>query len=277
MMSYGTLMLFLSLIGKIQSPIIGLARTVPTMSAVFVSVARIMEINGINEESYDRTDIRADACGIRFDGVDFAYGGENVFTGLNVDIAPGSLAAVTGASGIGKTTFIRLMMNFIDAQKGSVTYSYTEGDGKAVEIKAAPGIRDYISYVPQGNTLFSGTIKENLLIGNKTLTKEEIDVTLKTVELYTFVNSLPDGAETRIGEKGHGLSEGQAQRVAIARALVKKAPIIIFDEATSALDEKTELKIIENIKRLENKPTCIIITHRREIIPLLDEEINLEK
>jgi ABC-type multidrug transport system fused ATPase/permease subunit len=214
---------------------------------------------------------------ITFKNVDYSYKNNDVFKDINLQIRPGSLVAITGASGIGKTTLIRLMMNFLDAAGGAITYNYHDDkNGRDIEIPASPAIRNYISYVPQGNTLFSGSIKDNLLIGNPGLTNDEIFVILESVALLDFVKFLPDGIETIIGEKGHGLSEGQAERIAIARALAKAAPVVIFDEATAALDEKNELEIISSIKKIKNNPTCIFITHRRGILSLMDEELNLE-
>lgn len=136
--------------------------------------------------------------------------------------------------------------------------------------------RKFISYVPQGNTLFSGTIRENIRMGNLEATDEEIIEALKMASGYDFVMSLDKGLDTVIGERGHGLSEGQAQRIAIARTLVRKAPFMILDEATSALDEATELKVLEGLKKLDPKPTCLIITHRRSILDYCDREIRIE-
>ncbi|MDR0326553.1 MAG: ABC transporter ATP-binding protein/permease [Oscillospiraceae bacterium] len=275
MMSFGTLTIFLSLVGRVQSPVLGLAKTVPTISSIFASAARIVEIDTLPVEDYEAIEIGAVSMGIRFQDIDYSYHTNEVFKGLNLDIKPGSLVAITGSSGLGKTTLIRLMMNYVDAQSGTVTFYYTDEHGNPTESLAAPGIRDYISYVPQGNTLFSGSIRSNLLLGNPSLTDEEIYAILKSATLFDYVMSLPDGIDTVVGEKGHGLSEGQAERIAIARALAKKAPVVIFDEATSALDEQTEQRIIQNIKELENGPTCIFITHKLGILPFLDEEIKL--
>lgn len=276
MMSFGTLSIFLSLVSRIQSPIMGLAQTVPHLSSVVASAGRIIEIDDQAIEIKEGESIKVSQMGITFRDVHYAYKDNEVFKGLNLEIRPGSLVAVTGASGVGKTTLIRLMMNFIDTDDGSITYHYASGQGKESEIVASPSIREYISYVPQGNTLFSGTIKENLLIGNPELTDEEIMNILGSVALRDFIDTLPAGIETVIGEKGHGLSEGQAERIAIARALAKPAPVVIFDEATAALDEKNEQEIIKSIRRIKDNPTCIFITHRRNTLSLMDEELNLE-
>lgn len=277
MTTYGTLSVFLGLISRIQSPLVGLARTIPSLTAIFASAARIIEIEELQREEYKKVEINAKSMGINFIDVDFSYNNNRIFQDFNINIKPGAIVAITGSSGVGKTTFIRLIMNYIDVQKGKITYEYTDERGDTVLLPSAPAIRKYVSYVPQGNTLFSGSIKENLLFGNQDLTSEEMYDILKTADISDYVRSLPNGIDTIIGEKGHGLSEGQAQRISIARALAKKSPLIIFDEATAALDEPTEFRIVKNIKKLKDRPTCILITHRREIIPLLDEEINIKK
>jgi ABC-type multidrug transport system fused ATPase/permease subunit len=276
MMTFGTLSVFLNLVGRVQSPILGLAQTIPTLSAVFASAERIIEAEAMNAEDYGKANIPAVSMGITFKNVSYSYGHTDVFKNLNLTLTGGKLTALTGTSGAGKTTLIRLIMNYLDAQEGSVTFDYTDADGNKKELPASPALRGYISYVPQGNTLFSGTVRDNLLLGDPGLSTDDICAILKAVTLYDYISALPDGIDTVIGENGYGLSEGQAERVAIARALVKKSPVVIFDEATSALDEKTELEIIKNIKELENGPTCIFITHKLGILPFMDEEIKME-
>ena len=140
----------------------------------------------------------------------------------------------------------------------------------------APCDRDLpFAYVPQGNTLFSGTIRENIRLGNLNATDEEMIEALKMASAYDFVAELPKGIDTVIGERGHGLSEGQAQRIAIARAFVRKAPFLILDEATSSLDEATELAVLQGLQRLAPRPTCVIITHRKSILQYCDREIKI--
>ena len=142
-------------------------------------------------------------------------------------------------------------------------------------MEASPDARNFIAYVPQGNTLFSGTIKENILMGKKDATDEEIVEALESAAAYDFIKEFPDGIDTVIGEKGVGISEGQAQRIAIARALVKRAPFLILDEATSSLDESTELSVLEGIRKWNPSPTCLLITHRRSVLQYCDREIQI--
>jgi len=276
LMSFGTLSIFLSLVSRIQTPILGLAQTVPHLASVMASAGRIMEIEDKTLENHGETIIQTNQMGIIFKDVTFSYKNNTIFDNFNLNIPPGSLVAVTGTSGVGKTTLIRLLMGFVDADSGSINYHYHNKSGKEIKLPVSPDIREYISYVPQGNTLFSGTIKDNILLGNPDLTNEQVFNILESVSMLDVVLALPEGINTRIGEKGFGLSEGQAERIAIARAMAKPAPIMVFDEATAALDEKTELTIIESIKRIKNHPTCIFITHRRKTLTLMDKEINLD-
>ena len=163
-------------------------------------------------------------------------------------------------------------MSFMETNGGNIFYKDING----VEEKANAASRDFISYVPQGNTLFSGTIRENIRMGKLDATEEEFTKALKMAAAYDFVQDLPNGIDTVIGERGHGISEGQAQRIAIARALIKNAPFLILDEATSSLDSKTELNVLEGIKNLTPRPTCLLITHRLSVLPYCDRQIKIE-
>ena len=200
--------------------------------------------------------------------------GENevrALDGVTLTIEEGEFVAIIGESGIGKTTLIRLMMSFMSNYQGSITYYNQKGE----TVAANAGMREFVSYVPQGNTLFSGTIRENIRMGNLQATEDEVIEALKWASAYEFVSELPNGLDTVVGERGHGLSEGQAQRRAIARAFVRKAPFLILDEATSALDEKTEMSVIQGLQNLFPRPTCVIITHRRSILQYCDREIRI--
>ena len=272
--TYGTMSLFITLINRIQSPIISLAQQIPKIVSILASAGRVIELQNIPlEEKYDKHIEQRD-IGVRVEGLSFHYDmeKENVFENADISIKPGEFVAIIGESGIGKTTLIRLIMSFMSEYEGNITYYNNHHE----EIKANASTREFISYVPQGNTLFSGTIRENIRMGKLDAAEEEFIEALKMSAAYDFVQELPKGIDTVIGERGHGISEGQAQRIAIARALIKKAPFLILDEATSSLDPQTELAVLEGIRKLEPKPTCLIITHRLSVLPYCDRRIRIE-
>ncbi len=267
--TYGTMTVFLQLVNRVQSPVISLAQMVPSIISMFASAGRIIEIQQLPKEEYSEEDITEENVGIIISNISFGYTDELVFDDASIEFKPGEFTGIVGASGIGKTTLVRLIMAFTKNMKGTISFYNHTGE----YMQASPDARKFIAYVPQGNTLFSGSIKDNVLMGKKDATDEEIIEALKRAAAYDFVEGFPDGINTLIGEKGIGISEGQAQRIAIARALVKKAPLLILDEATSSLDEKTELKVLEEIRKLNPSTTCILITHRRSVLKYCDKEV----
>lgn len=267
--TFGTMSVFMTLVNRIQAPIMQLAQQIPKVVNILASAGRVIELQEIAEEEKKEEHIEAKTLGLKVDGLTFGYSKETVIEDASFEIRPGEAVAIVGESGIGKTTLVRIIMSFLNPVSGSLEF-YNE-NGQFEEANA--GIRKYISYVPQGNTLFSGTIRENIRMGNVEATEEEMLDALKMASGYDFVMELENGLDTIIGERGHGLSEGQAQRIAIARTLVRKAPFMILDEATSALDEATEQKVIDGLNNLIPKPTCLIITHRRSILQYCDREI----
>lgn len=270
--TYGTMSVFLTLVNRVQAPVISLAQQVPKVASILASAGRVMELQDIPLEKKFEENIEAERIGVKVEKLTFGYTDETVFEDVNMDIKPGEFVAIIGESGIGKTTLIRIIMSFMNSVQGKVTFVNDKGE----EEEANAGTRKFISYVPQGNTLFSGTVRENIKMGNQNATEEEMWDALKLSAGYDFVKSLPKGLDTVIGERGHGLSEGQAQRIAIARAFVRKAPFLILDEATSALDMDTEAAVIEGLKNLEPRPTCLIITHRKSILKYCNREIVIE-
>ena len=179
--------------------------------------------------------------------------------------------AIRGISGIGKSTLMKMLLGVFEPKEGGINL-YTK-DGK--KISASPDTRQLFSYVPQGNYLFSGTLRDNITLINPKATDKQIEEALVISDIKDFVDSLPDGLETEIGENASGISEGQAQRLAIARAIVSNAPILLLDEATSALDANTEKTVLGNIKKLEAK-TCIIITHKKAALSVCNKEFKIE-
>ena len=197
------------------------------------------------------------------DGVDFSYEEEQrVITSSFFRAAPGEIVALVGPSGEGKTTMIRLILGLIHPDEG--TAFLRAADGTEVEMNADS--RALFSYVPQGNAVLSGTIAENLRLVKEDATDEELVDALKTACAWDFVSKMPDGIHSSVGERGRGLSEGQAQRVAIARAILRDAPVLLLDEATSALDVATERQVLRNIIRQHPNKTCIVTTHRPTVL-----------
>jgi len=263
---------FLTLVNQVQAPVMGLAQQVPKVVSVLASAGRVMELQNMPDEELLPVDMNKEHIGVKVDHMSFGYTDELVLEDVSLDIKPGEFVAIIGESGIGKTTLIRVIMSFMSNIEGGVTFYNSLGESN----KGNAGTREFISYVPQGNTLFSGTIRENIRMGKLDATEEELINALKLASGYDFVMELPNGIDTVIGERGHGLSEGQAQRIAIARAFIRNAPFLILDEATSALDEATELSVINGLRKLEPKPTCLVITHRKSILKYCDREIKIE-
>lgn len=275
-MTYGTLTAVLQLISQIQTPFVNITKIVPQYYAILASAERIMEIEEIELEDRSEEDICVEKfyntfSEARFENIQFNYGRESVLEEGNVSFQKGDFVAVRGISGIGKSTLMKMLLGVFKPQTGHIRL-YKNG-GEYVE--AGPGTRGLFSYVPQGNYLFSGTLRENILLINPYATEEEIHQALEISDIKEFVCSLPEGLDTVIGEKGLGISEGQAQRLAIARALLSKAPILLLDEATSALDAETEHNVLERIKAL-NQKTCIIITHKAAALEVCNKEFIIE-
>lgn len=270
--SYGTMTAFLSLVNQVQSPVLSLSTIASQIIAVLASTSRIREIANMPMETCSaKTVVSGSAVGITAKHLTFSYNEDNeLFRNYSFEIQPDSITAIMGHSGIGKTTLIRLILGFLQPTEGSIAVT----DGQE-HYPCSESTRNLISYVPQGNTLFNGTIADNLRIGNSLATDAQMMEALRMACADEFVEALQDGLQTRIGEKGHGLSEGQAQRISIARAFLRPAPILILDEATSALDEQTELKILRQIKEKHTGQTYLVISHRNAITEFADQVINL--
>ena len=272
--TYGTFTAMLQLYGKVQSPFSSLASMFPGLISTIAAAERLMELEEIPLEKSSKKEV-IDFINpeITFEDVSFEYKkGIKIINDINLTIPYGETIAFVGPSGEGKTTLIRLILALINPSNGKV---YLKENNKKDSFNR--DYRNLISYVPQGNTLFSGTIEDNLRYGNFEATEEEIYEALKNACALDFVNELENGIETVIGEKATGISEGQAQRLAIARSFLRKKPILILDEATSALDPETEVSVLKSVKSLPHKPTCIIITHRPSALNICHRIIRLEK
>lgn len=276
--TFGVLTAFLQLVAQIQRPTVELARQVPGYVYATASVERLQEILELPaEDDYDEQSAAEQfrsAPGLRLDDVSFAYeddpDGKPVFQSLSYDFRPGSLTAVTGPTGAGKTTLMRLLLALVAPSSGSISL-YTD-ENRSTPL--SPSTRRHIVYVPQGNTLLSGTIADNLRLANRNATEEEMAEALRSARA-DFVMQLPEGLQTRVGEGGIGLSEGQAQRIAIARALLRPGRIMLFDEPTSALDPQTESELLETIRSLAGHRTIILITHRPATATACDSRLHL--
>lgn len=258
--TYGDMTLFLSLVSLLQGTIKSLGGIIPQMLSTVVSARRLREITEIPEEKAEGRQDIPPKVGLEVKDVSFTYESEKVLDGVSLCVKPSERVGIVGSSGAGKTTFIRLLLSLIEADYGEVCY-IAEGERE----KASPDSRRFISYVPQGNTLLSGTIRSNLLVADKDATDEQMWKALEIACADEFVRKCPKGLDTPLSEKAGGISEGQAQRIAIARAILRNRPVLILDEATSALDEGTESKIFERLTA-ECDKTCFIITHRRSML-----------
>lgn len=259
--TFGTLTAMLQLISNIQGPFSAIASSLPQVISAIASSERIIELESLTLDSSESSVpalVHFDTAGIIFENVSFFYKRDTlVLNDVFANIRPGEIVALIGASGEGKTTFIRLLLSLYQVDKGHI---YITNDDKRYEIN--PSNRKIISYVPQGNSLFSGTIAENLRYGAPNATDKQLEIAARDACAWEFIESLDYGLYTVIGERGLGLSEGQSQRLAIARALLRNTPLLLLDEATSALDNETEIKVLQGIQSLYPKRTCIIITHR---------------
>lgn len=268
--TYGTMTLFLEQRGRLAGAFNSIVGIIPSFLTSSVSAHRIRELIELPRERHipESQELRALAeqgVEVRMKDVSFAYlAGKNVITHSNFYASPGEIVALVGPSGEGKTTMIRLMLGLIHPDGGVALLR--GADGKEIEMNADS--RYLFSYVPQGNTILSGTIAENMRMVKENATDEEIIEALKIACAWDFVSRIPETIHCKIGERGRGFSEGQAQRIAIARAVLRDAPILLLDEATSALDVTTERQVLRNIVQQKPNKVCIITTHRPSVLNL---------
>lgn len=272
--TYGMMTAFLQLVGQIQRPLVDMSSMIPSLIHATASVDRIIEIESLPREDTPEPVFMDGTAGVRMEGVCFAYpdSASDVLHDFSFDFAPGSRTAVVGPTGAGKSTMIRLLLALLKPKKGVISLYSSCKDDISVPVSAAT--RCNLVYVPQGNTLFSGTVRENVLMGNPEATDEQICEALRAAAA-DFVFGLPAGLDTQCFEAGAGLSEGQAQRLAIARALLRPGSVLLLDEFSSALDSETENTLMERLTSRLPDHTMIFITHRERIIDYCDSVLRL--
>lgn len=269
-LTFGAMTAFLQLVYRIQNPARDLTKLAPAFVSVFTAIERLMELEELPEEQQGDPVVMRSPCGVRLNHLTYGYddASDDVITDLSFDFRPGSCTAILGETGAGKTTLIRLMLALVRPRSGSVEL-YDDHD--ACEV--SPLSRCNFVYVPQGNTLLSGSVRDNLLLGNPKATEREMLDALHRA-CADFVADLPQGLDTCVTEGGGGLSEGQAQRIAIARALLRNRSIMLFDEATSALDPDTERQLLRQVLS-DNSHTVIFITHRMAVTAYCDQTLRI--
>ena len=268
--TYGTMTLFLQQRNSLSGAFQNLVSIIPSFLNSSVSAHRLRELTELPKEIHsiqNQKDLFLTKGGleVRLENVTFSYTkGKQVFRESDFCACPGEIVALVGTSGEGKTTLLRLILGLIEPDTGKAILKAQDG----TEQKLNADTRVCFSYVPQGNTLLAGSIAENLSIAKEGASREEMKTALEMACAWEFVKKLQEGLETKLGERGKGLSEGQSQRIAIARALLRNAPVILLDEATSALDEETEKKLLKNILEKAPEKTCIVTTHRPGVLRL---------
>ena len=271
--TFGVMTSFLQLVGQIQQPILSLLGAFPSIIYSTASIDRLKEMeHGEEKQSCDGEDITTRTLlGIRMDNVTFRYakGDREVMSNFSHDFRPGTKTAILGTTGAGKTTLFRLILNFIQPDSGEVTF-YGNGFNHAAD----KSMRKNVVFVPQGNTLISGTIRNNLLMAKPDASDEELHTALHT-SCADFVFDLPQGIDTVLSEHGGGLSEGQAQRIAIARGLLRPGAVFLLDEISSALDEDTERELFSRLFAARPSTTILLITHRKKVTSLCDERLEI--
>ena len=266
--TYGMMTAFLQLVGQVQRPVAEISRQIPAFIHALTSIERLMELNELEEEPAvdpialpTAPEIVAEAVSYRYPASETA-----VLQNFTQRFPAGKMTVIVGPTGVGKSTLIRMVLGLLQPETGTVTIG-----GHA----ASPAVRGNIIYIPQGNTLLSGTIRDNLLLGDPDATEEQIRTALE-IAAADFVYDLHDGLDTKCGEVGSGLSEGQSQRIAVARSLLRKGSVLILDEATSALDAETEQRLLENLHaRYHGEKTILFISHREAVIRFADNVIKL--
>lgn len=271
--TYGMMVSFIQLVGQIQGPFRDMTLFVPVLINSLTACERLMELEEVPLEPEAQPVLFEQGAGVRVTDVTYSYkeDGRRILSRFSCQFPKGSVTAILGETGAGKTTLIRLILALLKPTDGHIELC----DGERSE-PVSPRTRCNFVYVPQGNTLFSGTIRDNLLLGNPDATDDELRDALRTA-CAGFVLERPEGLDTVCGEQGAGLSEGQAQRIAIARALLRRGSVLLLDEATSALDTETERQLLQNLSRRAASRTIICVTHRPAVISYCTNVIRMSR
>lgn len=276
LISVGTLTAMLQLVSQIQNPLKQISGIVPQYYSAVASAERLMELLNLQNDIANSgelvyNDVYDEILEISIENLSFYYEEEvKVIENFSYSIKKGEFVAISGISGIGKSTLLKLLLGVIEPVSGEINFVLKNGN----KIPVNGATRSLFSYVPQGNMILSGTIRDNIKFFKEDIKEEDILRACKIAQIDEFLKTLPDGLDTIIGEKGLGLSEGQTQRLAIARAIISNSPILLLDEATSALDEKTEIDFLNNVKEMKNK-TCIIVSHKKAALSMCDKVLEL--
>lgn len=272
--TYGDVTAILQLVNQIQSPFKSISGLVPQFFSMLASAERIIELEALLPEAQTGTaalpeDIYSSASEIVFDNVRFSYNSDSKISVMNFRIPLHSFTAIAGESGIGKSTAIKLLLGILTPQSGRIYIKARDAEYELGSLN-----RSLFAYVPQGNLILSGSIRENIAFSGENVTDEAVIASAKDAQIWEFIRTLEDGMDTYIGEKGLGLSEGQAQRLSVARALLSNAPILLLDESTSALDPNTEAALLHALKKIPGK-TCIIVSHKKAALEICDNIVHI--
>lgn len=274
-MTYGTVTAMIQLVNQVQAPFASLSGVMPQYFSMIASAERIIELDNLPDEvdlnttDCSRDEIYNNLKSIEFDNISFKYDRDVILDNTSLSIKKGDFVAIMGISGIGKSTLLKLLLGVFNVRSGEIYIDCLDN-----KIPVDRHTRKLFTYVPQGNMLISGTIRDNLTFINKDVSESEIEEAIRISCAKQFIDELPQGIETVIGEKGLGLSEGQVQRLAIARSILSKAPVLLLDEATSALDEETEKQFLTNLRDMNNV-TCIIVSHKKAALEICNKHIQI--
>lgn len=274
-LTYGDVTAILALVSQIQTPFRSVSGLIPQAFAISASAERLMELEELKDEppisSFVDGSTYQNMEKIVFDNVTFSYNDDSTVSGINMEIKKGECVVIAGESGSGKSTSIKLLLGIMSPDSGRIYIK-----GADCEKNIGKDTRPLFAYVPQGNLILSGTIRENITFGKKNVDEERIINAAKIAQIWDFIETLEKGLDTELGEKGLGLSEGQTQRISIARAILHDAPVLLLDEATSALDSVTERNLLAAIRSMTDK-TCIIVSHKQAAFDMCDSVIYIEK